>query len=391
MDNTTMTGNNTQDTDSRSESAENISGRNESTSTRALEESLKSTFGILKYVMLVLLVAFCLSGLYFVEEGTVVVHTRFGRIVNVQQDGVIGPGGPYFAFPSPIDKVISIPTTLQKIDLQNVFWTFNEEPLLTGDKNIVHAKWSATFRVQHNAANEPNRIAPFLFVKNIGSMENSRIVIGNVLEQAVVQIVCQSRVEDFYQGKISTSAVKHLAQQSLDRLQSGITLTSVALRDRTVPEEVSGDFQAVNRAESEKASKIESAQQMRTKTMNRVAGSGYPVLLNSLKDYEKAKKNGDDKTIRDIETTINDLLLSDEVGGEVAATIQNAKTYHTTTVQSLRGAAGSFEEMLTLYKKNPDLYKHRQVHDSLERIFRGDIKSYYLPADDDKTLYLEID
>lgn len=386
-----MTANNRQAPGSRPAPDETVSGQNDSESARALEESLKSTFGILKYVMLTLLAAFCLSGLYFVEEGTVAVHTRFGNIINGQESGVIEPGGPYFAFPSPIDEVIRIPTTLQEINLQKVFWTHNDEPLLTGDKNIVHAKWSATFRVQHDAAGGQNHAAPLLFVKNTGTMKNGRIVVENVLEQAVVQIVAQSRVEDFYQGKIKTGAVRCLAQQALDRLRSGITLTSVALRDRTVPQEVSGDFQAVNRAESEKASKIESAQQMRAKTMNRVAGSGYPILLDTLKDYERAKKAGDDKAIRDIETTINDLLLGDEVGGKVAAAIQDARTYHTRTVQTLRGAAGRFQEMLALYNENPDLFKHRQTQDGLERIFRGDIKSYYLPPGDDKTLYLEID
>lgn len=362
-----------------------------SAATLALEESLRSTFAILKYIMLILLIFFCLSGLFFVQEGSVAVHTRFGRILDGPGGAVSGPGGPYFAFPSPIDEVIKIPTTLQEINLLHTFWLHNEGALLTGDKNIVHGKWSATFRIRHDVNGEHNQIDPLLFVKNSGNMDNGRLMVRSVLEQAVVQIIGRSRVENFYQGKIQINAVRRLAQQSLDRLQSGITLTSVALRERTVPAEVSNDFQAVIRAESDKARKIESARQMRTKIMNRVAGSGYRILLHSLETFEKGRQTGGGKAIKDIEIFINDLLLSDEVGGKVASIMQEAAIYRTKTIQSLRGSANRFQEMLALYNENPQFFKHRQTQDVLDRIFQGDIQSYSLPPGDNKSLYLDID
>lgn len=375
-----------------------------------IEDSLKSTFRILKYVMILMLLAFALSGLFFVEEGAVAVHTRLGRIVGEPGHEVVEPGGPYFALPSPLDDIRRAPTSVQEVVLHNSFWfreteTDSQLPLerrmaieslapethgslLTGDKNIVHARWSASFRIARR--NGDLKANALLFFRNVGSMERAKVFLAESLERAIIRVVGSTSVNAFYKGDIDTEAIQQLVQDEMDELQTGLAVTAVSLKDRTVPLATLYDFQAAGQAESEKARLIEEAGQERAHILNYVAGAGHERLLAALDAYEKARAGGEAEVIQNAETAIDDLLFSHDMGGAVSSLIRSAMTSRTQTVQFVRGASLRFGAMLDLYNENPSLYRSRQIQDMIQRVFQNDVETFYLPEESNKTLYLEV-
>jgi regulator of protease activity HflC (stomatin/prohibitin superfamily) len=391
-------------------SDEHSSPQSASDSYTIIEDSLESTFRILKYVMILMLFAFAMSGLFFVEEGAVAIHTRLGRIVGEPGREVVEPGGPYFALPSPLDEIRRAPTSVQEVVLHGSFWFRESEAdaqlplerrmtieslapdvhasLLTGDKNIVHARWSASFRIaRRNGDLQANALR---FFRNVGSMERAKALLAESLERAVIRIVGRTSVNAFYKGDIDTEAIQRCVQGEMDGLQTGLAITAVSLKDRTVPLVTLRDFQAAGQAESEKARLIEEAGQERAHILNRVAGTGHERLLAAIDAYELARAGNEAKAIEVAEAAIDDLLLSYDVGGEVSSLIRSAMTSRTQTVQFVRGASQRFEAMLDLYNENTSLYRSRQIQDTIQRIFQHDVESFYLPEEVGKTLYLEV-
>jgi hypothetical protein len=102
------------------------------------------------------------------------------------------------------------------------------------------------------------------------------------------------------------------------------------------------------------------------------------------------RAGGEAAAIRIAEAAIDDLLLGDDAGGAVSSLIRRAMTSRTQTVEFVRGASQRFEAMLGLYNENPSLYRSRQIQDTIQRIFQGDVESFHLPEEPRKTLYLEV-
>src|SRR5438874_13427674 len=76
--------------------------------SQALSEALRSSFAIVKVLMIALVVVFFSSGFFTVgpQEKAVILH--FGKPGGVGEKALLGPG-PHWAFPSPIDEVVRIP------------------------------------------------------------------------------------------------------------------------------------------------------------------------------------------------------------------------------------------------------------------------------------------
>src|SRR4051794_9094381 len=75
--------------------------------SQALSDALKSSFYIVKFVMVGLVLLFLVSGLFTVEEGSKAVVLRFGKPVGEGEQALLGPGY-HWAWPAPIDTVEKI-------------------------------------------------------------------------------------------------------------------------------------------------------------------------------------------------------------------------------------------------------------------------------------------
>src|SRR3954467_10302379 len=73
----------------------------------ALSEALRSSFFVVKIVMVILVIAFFGSGLFTVTSQQRAIVLRFGKPTGTGPDQLLGPGL-HWSWPSPIDEVVKI-------------------------------------------------------------------------------------------------------------------------------------------------------------------------------------------------------------------------------------------------------------------------------------------
>lgn len=150
---------------------------------QSLADALGVSFRVLRWLMLAILVIFILSGFFTVDADEVAIRTRFGRILPGPEGSEVltAEGGPYFRWPAPAGNVYRVSTGSREVRLDEAFVFENArgpnaatplqdlalapgqglDPirdgyLLTGDGNIVHARYSVTYRIR------PDEAATFL-------------------------------------------------------------------------------------------------------------------------------------------------------------------------------------------------------------------------------------
>src|SRR5512139_377170 len=80
----------------------------EDAGAQALADALRSSFNLIKLVMVLLVGAFLASGLFTVKPNQVAVKLRFGKPVGVGREQLLQPGL-HWKLPYPIDEVVYIP------------------------------------------------------------------------------------------------------------------------------------------------------------------------------------------------------------------------------------------------------------------------------------------
>src|SRR5689334_9828543 len=76
--------------------------------SEALTEALRSSFGIIKVVMVLLVVVFLGSGFFTVEPQEQAMIIRLGKPVGEGQKALLGPGL-HWSYPYPIDEYVKVP------------------------------------------------------------------------------------------------------------------------------------------------------------------------------------------------------------------------------------------------------------------------------------------
>ena len=128
--------------------------------SQALSDALRSSFVIVKAVMVLLVLAFLSTGMVTVGPQEKAMILRFGKPVGEGDAALLGPGL-HWAFPPPIDEVVKIPMGQVQTVRSTVGWyqttaameAANSEPeprnslnpltdsyVLTADGNIIHVR-----------------------------------------------------------------------------------------------------------------------------------------------------------------------------------------------------------------------------------------------------------
>ena len=408
---------------------------------RSLSDALTLSFKLLTFVMTILAVVFLFSGFYNVKENEVVVLTRFGKIVpnSVDNSDFRTAGGPYLAMPSPIDQVTRVPTTVQRVELMREFWfelrpgddqKTNDElmgssqrnlapgrdgSLITGDKNIVHARFVVTYQVAARDAG--------IFVKNVGDMQRAALLVQTIAQEAVVKAVGTAAADDFVRSNFDAgrAAARLTIQRKLDDLKSGITVNEVVLTSPEAPMSVRQAFLDVNNAQSERAQRIDQARQEATRIQAEAAGPAYPALLVAIDEYERATREAKvtgNRTRADLidgaisallegqpfqkataawlesekDSTIKDQLAGiaadATAGGQVSRVINEARSYRTQLVQQVRGDVDRFNQLLKDYQSNPRLIEQRMWQDTFQTMLSGDVETFWFSPDQKKDVII---
>lgn len=375
----------------------------------SLSKALKAGFLVLKVLMLVLAVVFLFSNIFWVPEGTVAVQCRFGRIVGRDNASVRPPGGPYLAFPYPMDRIVQIPTTIQKVALFRAFWSETDsfEPtvddraeteglrpgvqgsLLTADKNIVQGTWVVHYKVDFDTGRPEDGIAVRHFATHVGSVNRAEEIIRRVAQAAIIRVVSKTEVADFVAGRIDTGEIKGLIEADLMQLETGLKVTSVSTSRYAAPKILVPDFQAVSQAESQKALEIEKASRHRISTLNELAGSGWQELLEAVDAYEEALRQADGAAEESAFEAAKRILVESGTGGRIQQLLDEARGEKTETVQRTRASVARFTELLPAYERNPAVLRSQLVQDAVEAVW-SDVSVESLCVPRGQRLFLDL-
>jgi regulator of protease activity HflC (stomatin/prohibitin superfamily) len=244
--------------------------------------------------------------------------------------------------------------------------------LLTGDLNIVHARWTVTYRVTE----------PVQFVTNVGDRQLAEKLVRCAVQHGIVQAVAQLPADDLLKGIVNREVAVAVAQRKLVEMGTGLTVDQLALDKVSAPVSVTGSFDAVTTAETDRAQRIVAAQQDRARILGEAAGEGSEKFLALLDRFERAAEAGpptDAATAEaSIERALEELAIDGApIGGEVARVVNTAKTYRTQVVERVKGDSETFERLLPQYLRNPRIILSRLWEDARERILTGDVETFY--------------
>lgn len=371
---------------------------------RSLSDALRVSFGILKLLIILLLIAYICSGIFRVREQQLAVLLVFGRIVGEAGAEVYGPGW-HIGPPPPIGEMVPIPVAPQQLNITRAFWyevrdfdrvttvqdrvrragplnPLRDGSLVTGDANIVHARSQVTYKVSSEGAVD--------YVENIGDMGLARQIVRNAVESGIVHAVAQIEADELISGRAGVSVARRRAQEVLDEMRTGIQITGFNTTGSEMPLSVLLAYKDVSNAENEKASLIDEARTQFAEILGQTAGEAYQDLHDLIQQYEAASSQQQSSEVErlaeQLNRSITELRMNPEhggkaIGGDVAAVINQAHTRRTEMVQSVKSEAERFNRLLTQYRENPDLLLHRRFEHLRESIFTGDVEVIYTPTD----------
>lgn len=370
---------------------ENSSDENEGldAGSKALANALRISFNLLKVVMVVLVLAFLGSGFFTVEAWERAMVLRLGKITGQGQDRVLEPGW-HWAFPAPIDEIVKIPVGLTQTLKIDSFWYYQtEREKLTGaqgrvpnaldpeiegytltrnesiegfsgsDYNIVHSQWQLVYRISDAELFFKNVQMPSLspgqdFFDVAG--ETVDPLLESLTSDAIVRTFTRYSIEESLAGKSEISSdVRRKLQQSLNEIDSGITVTDVQMTRVTWPRQVDEAFLASTQASQQSSAEVSDARGYAQNILNEVAGAEVARELAE----ELRKSNPDSEKL--------DQLWA-EVAGTAGQILAEARAYRTEVAEKAKARADYFEQLLPEYQQRPYLVLKRIYQDTTEEV-----------------------
>lgn len=314
--------------------------------TQALSDALRSSFAILKIIMVGLVVVFLLSGIKIVEQQNKAILLRFGKPVGEDEKAMLGPGL-HWAFPYPIDEVVQIPVGQVQTVNSSIGWyatsaaneaAGSEAPagpslnpatdgyLLSGDGNIIHARATLRYRIT-----EPGIRYTFAFT-------DAPALVQNALNNALLYAAASHGVDDILTRDVAGFRDKARARlEQLIALQGlGITVDLIDNMKIIPPRWITTNFDAVSGASVRRS-----------------------TLLNDAKSYENQ--------------TVS------KAKGEAAARLNTAEAERTRLVEFVAAEVERFTNNLPAYRSNPDLFVRQHQAETLQRVLAGAQDKIVLP------------
>ena len=389
---------------------------------QSLADALKVMMRLLQAGMIVLGILYVLSGLQSVKEGERAIRLLFGKKV----DENLEPGFRWSA-PFPMGELVKVNKGYHELDISKDFWIYipagadpspdKQAPtqslkpdqggsgsVITADGNIAHTKW----RVGYERSDIGN------FASNVLPEDEEKLVLSAV-KRGVVQAVAQVTLDDLLQqrtvhGATIPQMARQIAQDTLNRLKSGIEIRALTMDPPIPPLWVRSSFNNASAAASNANKIIQEAQTYRSQTLNQAAGNAARYLVYQIDDYEHALAKNDpagaDATLNTINSLLDgspvEVLKLDDNGrpeveeqgqptgrkvtiakmttGDVASRLNEAKLYKTGVVSRAKSDAARYEAKLAQFQANPSVMVQREWTGAL-RVFlaRDTVTTWILP------------
>ena len=316
----------------------------EDAGSQALAEALRSSFGIIRFVMVALVAVFFIRGFFTVGPQERAIILRLGKPVGEGERALLGPGL-HWSFPYPIDDYIKVPITeIQRVN-STIGWyaTTPEQELagtepppgnslrpgvdgyvLTADANIVHCRAVLYYRVSD----------PIKFVFDFANATN---VIQHALDNALVYAAARFSVDDILTRDIAgfRETVRRRATELLEAQGVGVVVEQCDVQSRP-PRWLTDAFNRVLQAEVTRSK-----------------------LLEEARSYENQ-------------------VLS-KASADAASRLNTAESERALLVKSVAADAERFKELLPRYRANPDLFKQQWLAETIERVLANVQDKIFLP------------
>lgn len=382
---------------------------------QSLANALRASFNVLRVVMIMLLIAYALTGFMSVSQGEQGLIVRFGKLVEQEDKSFVVRPGTQFALPEPFDEKIHIPGKIQTYETRS--FVFERKPedigkplsevlpvngtlrpdrdgaMLTGDQNLSHALWRVEYRVEDADA----------FVRNIVGAEsvaelkrsssgndesNYEKIIARFLDQAIVRTVATRRVEEVAgAGKsIVGDEVRRRLQEMLRKHQTGIVVDKV-VGEVVYPFQVRDAFNAVTNEENNAKKAKETALQQAAGILTAAAGPNYAVLKSAIEEYGAAQSVGESEAkLSELRGKIDVLL--DKAEGDVARILNQAGSRAAETRQAAERELAQFKSWLEEYHRDPLIVTSRIWNEVRGQILPNlQNELFFLPSQGDIELW----
>lgn len=317
--------------------------------SQALSEALRSSFGIIKFVMILLVLVFLGSGVFKVGPGERAIKLRMGKVVGSGQSALLEPGL-HWSLPYPLEEYVKVSVTGVKQVTSTVGWygvtpeqelAGTEPPptgtlnpaidgyVMTADDNIMHARATLTYHIS-----DPVRYV-FYFV-------NASNAVQSALDNALVYSAAHFKVDDIlFQDVFGfQEMVRQRVTDLVNRQDLGITVEQCVIQRKSPPRQLRDAFETVNKA-----------------------GQLQQKMLNEARAYENQTTN---RAAADAATRIN---LAQGDAARLVATVS--------------GQADEFQKLLPHYQENPQLFTQKLLTEKLGRVFTNVQDKIYVAAGPD--------
>ena len=302
--------------------------------SQALAEALRSSFVIVKFVMVVLVLVFLASGFFTVGPQERAILLRFGRPVGEGEGALLGPGL-HWSFPYPIDECVKVSITGIQRANSTVGWyaTTSEQELagtepppgaslnpaldgyaVTADNNIIHTRATLTYRISD----------PIRYVFNFVNASNA---VQNALDNALLCSAARFKVDDILTRDVAgfKEAVRNRVTGLVESEDLGVAVEQCAVESMP-PRQLKDAFANVLRSEVN-----------RSKALNDASSHQNQVLSKASADAESL--------------------------------VNIAQSERTRLVADVTSRADQFQDLLPKYLENPRLFVQQRLTETLGRVF----------------------
>lgn len=295
----------------------------------------KFGFGVIAAIVVLLWLG---SGFFIVQEGQVGVITQFGAYKSTAQPGF------QWRMPYPIqqDEIVDV-SQLRTYEVGFRGTARNKVPpealMLTSDENIVDVQFVVQYRVR------PDGAPDYLF-KTRDPDES----VHQVAQSSMREVVGR-REMDFvlYEGRTQVAAeVQKIMQEVLDRYQTGILVSSVAIQNVQPPEQVQAAFDDAVKAGQDRERQINE-------------GEAYKNQVVPL------------------------------ARGQASRMMEQAEGYRAKVVGDAQGNTARFLSILTQYQRAPEVLRERMYLETMQEMFAASSKVFIDTQASNSMLYLPLD
>lgn len=374
---------------------------------QSLADALRFTYGLLKFVMVVLVALFFISGVKTIQEGERGIRVFLGKPTSFNLTPGIHPNLPY-----PMGEMIRIGEGSVEVKLGRAFMPYgasiNNDDVamsatlqqfssegklnparsysnITSDLNIAHTQWTVTYR----------RTDHRQYAENILPEQEEQLVRLSV-QRGVVLTMATVSIDDLLKQSGDSSAaarVREIAQRQLDQVRSGITVDRVTLSRKIPPVFLEQKFASVQSAAQRAGKAREDALLLRDQELNGVAGAAAPVLIDAINEYERLIELGQSAEAEALLAQIDALLegrpaqILDQthaaglVSGRVSELLEQVRGEVSTRVAQAIADRDLFRAKLAQYESNPRLMIARDWSSAMsEFLGRRFVQVMQLPA-----------